>query len=47
MIMYGLIATVLLLIGCKCGLIAMGESYNGNVNKEALVALSNSLYECL
>ena len=46
MIMYGLIATVLLLIECKCGWIAMGVSYNGNVNKDALVALSNLLYEC-
>jgi len=47
MIMYGLIATILLLIECKCGWIAMGVSYNGNVNKDALVALSNLLYECL
>ena len=45
MIMYGLIATVLLLIERKCGWIAMGVLYNGNVNKDALVALSISLYE--
>ena len=42
MIMNGLIATVLLLIECKCGWIAMGVLYNGNVIKDALVALLNS-----
>ena len=46
MIMYGLIATVLLLIERKCGWIAMGVLYNGDVNKDVLVALSILLYEC-
>jgi hypothetical protein len=46
MIMNGLIVTVLLLIECKCGWIAMGVLYDGKGNKDALVALLNSLYEC-
>ena len=46
MIMHGLMATVLLLIECRYGWIAMGILYNGYVNTDALVALLNSLSEC-
>ena len=44
--MSDLIATVLLLFEYKCGRTAMGVLYNGNVIKDALVALLKLVCEC-